>query len=168
MDALRSAGRAIIRSPSVAKQSWGVSRHRSKFAAAGLVLSLFLALSAVVAADPGSDHRSVPRFYHFYKVVWLRKCGVKQRSAQRAELHAAVSLGSGFTLSPVGAAAGAALSSDPRLGCERAEYLLRGDKRSDRRLSLYFCTLDFSVIYTGTRTHFQRSNRSCSTIFKRR
>ncbi|XP_072555451.1 low density lipoprotein receptor adapter protein 1-A isoform X1 [Paramormyrops kingsleyae] len=28
MDALRSAGRAIIRSPSVAKQSWGVARHK--------------------------------------------------------------------------------------------------------------------------------------------
>ncbi|KAJ3613193.1 hypothetical protein NHX12_019445, partial [Muraenolepis orangiensis] len=28
MDALKSAGRAIIRSPSIAKQSWGVGRHR--------------------------------------------------------------------------------------------------------------------------------------------
>uniref|UniRef100_A0A3Q0T981 Low density lipoprotein receptor adaptor protein 1b n=1 Tax=Amphilophus citrinellus TaxID=61819 RepID=A0A3Q0T981_AMPCI len=31
MDALKSAGRAIIRSPSIAKQSWGASRHRSKY-----------------------------------------------------------------------------------------------------------------------------------------
>lgn len=30
MDALKSAGRAIIRSPSVAKQSWTAGRHRSK------------------------------------------------------------------------------------------------------------------------------------------
>ncbi|KAI3367896.1 hypothetical protein L3Q82_026726, partial [Scortum barcoo] len=29
MDALKSAGRAIIRSPSIAKQSWGSSRHKS-------------------------------------------------------------------------------------------------------------------------------------------
>uniref|UniRef100_A0A8C9VBU2 Low density lipoprotein receptor adaptor protein 1b n=1 Tax=Scleropages formosus TaxID=113540 RepID=A0A8C9VBU2_SCLFO len=28
MDALKSAGRAIIRSPSIAKQSWGVGRHK--------------------------------------------------------------------------------------------------------------------------------------------
>uniref|UniRef100_A0A3Q2P1L7 Low density lipoprotein receptor adaptor protein 1b n=1 Tax=Fundulus heteroclitus TaxID=8078 RepID=A0A3Q2P1L7_FUNHE len=28
MDALKSAGRAIIRSPSIAKQSWGASRHK--------------------------------------------------------------------------------------------------------------------------------------------
>jgi hypothetical protein len=31
MDALKSAGRAIIRSPSLAKQSWGVGRHKSKY-----------------------------------------------------------------------------------------------------------------------------------------
>lgn len=31
MDALKSAGRAIIRSPSIAKQSWGVGRHKSKY-----------------------------------------------------------------------------------------------------------------------------------------
>uniref|UniRef100_A0A3Q2PUX0 Low density lipoprotein receptor adaptor protein 1a n=1 Tax=Fundulus heteroclitus TaxID=8078 RepID=A0A3Q2PUX0_FUNHE len=30
MDALRSAGRAIVRSPSMAKQSWSAGRHRSK------------------------------------------------------------------------------------------------------------------------------------------
>lgn len=30
MDALKSAGRAIIRSPSVAKQSWGAGKHKSK------------------------------------------------------------------------------------------------------------------------------------------
>lgn len=30
MDALKSAGRAIIRSPSMAKQSWTAGRHRSK------------------------------------------------------------------------------------------------------------------------------------------
>ena len=32
MDALKSAGRAIIRSPSVAKQSWGSGRHKSEYA----------------------------------------------------------------------------------------------------------------------------------------
>uniref|UniRef100_A0A8C4ST25 Low density lipoprotein receptor adaptor protein 1a n=1 Tax=Erpetoichthys calabaricus TaxID=27687 RepID=A0A8C4ST25_ERPCA len=31
MDALKSAGRAIIRSPSLAKQSWGGSKHRKLF-----------------------------------------------------------------------------------------------------------------------------------------
>lgn len=31
MDALKSAGRAIIRSPSIAKQSWGVGRHKSEY-----------------------------------------------------------------------------------------------------------------------------------------
>lgn len=31
MDALKSAGRAIIRSPSIAKQSWGAGRHKSKY-----------------------------------------------------------------------------------------------------------------------------------------
>lgn len=30
MDAFKSAGRAIIRSPSLAKQSWTSGRHRSK------------------------------------------------------------------------------------------------------------------------------------------
>lgn len=30
MDALRSAGRAMIRSPSMAKQSWSAGRHKSK------------------------------------------------------------------------------------------------------------------------------------------
>lgn len=33
MDALKSAGRAIIRSPSIAKQSWGAGRHKSKYSA---------------------------------------------------------------------------------------------------------------------------------------
>lgn len=31
MDALKSAGRAIIRSPSIAKQSWGGGRHKSEY-----------------------------------------------------------------------------------------------------------------------------------------
>lgn len=31
MDALKSAGRAIIRSPSIAKQSWASGRHKSEF-----------------------------------------------------------------------------------------------------------------------------------------
>lgn len=31
MDALKSAGRAIIRSPSIAKQSWGAGRHKSEY-----------------------------------------------------------------------------------------------------------------------------------------
>lgn len=31
MDALKSAGRAIIRSPSMAKQSWGSGRHKSEY-----------------------------------------------------------------------------------------------------------------------------------------
>lgn len=30
MDALKSAGRAIIRSPSIAKQSWAAGRHKSE------------------------------------------------------------------------------------------------------------------------------------------
>lgn len=30
MDALKSAGRALIRSPSLAKQSWAGGRHRSE------------------------------------------------------------------------------------------------------------------------------------------
>lgn len=30
MDALKSAGRAIIRSPSIAKQSWAASKHKSE------------------------------------------------------------------------------------------------------------------------------------------
>lgn len=33
MDALKSAGRAIIRSPSIAKQSWGSGKHKSKCSA---------------------------------------------------------------------------------------------------------------------------------------
>lgn len=33
MDALKSAGRAIIRSPSIAKQSWGSGRHKSEYSA---------------------------------------------------------------------------------------------------------------------------------------
>lgn len=31
MDALKSAGRAIIRSPSLAKQSWTSGKHKSEF-----------------------------------------------------------------------------------------------------------------------------------------
>lgn len=31
MDALKSAGRAIIRSPSIAKQSWAAGRHKSEY-----------------------------------------------------------------------------------------------------------------------------------------
>lgn len=30
MDALKSAGRAIIRSPSIAKQSWAAGKHKSE------------------------------------------------------------------------------------------------------------------------------------------
>lgn len=32
MDALKSAGRAIIRSPSIAKQSWAAGKHKSECA----------------------------------------------------------------------------------------------------------------------------------------
>lgn len=35
MDALKSAGRALIRSPSLAKQSWAGGRHRSEFVRPG-------------------------------------------------------------------------------------------------------------------------------------
>lgn len=38
MDALKSAGRAIIRSPSMAKQSWNSGKHKSKYSR--LVFSL--------------------------------------------------------------------------------------------------------------------------------
>lgn len=39
MDALKSAGRALIRSPSLAKQSWVGGRHRSEFVLPGSGLS---------------------------------------------------------------------------------------------------------------------------------
>uniref|UniRef100_A0ACB8FQH7 Uncharacterized protein n=1 Tax=Sphaerodactylus townsendi TaxID=933632 RepID=A0ACB8FQH7_9SAUR len=35
MDALKSAGRAIIRSPSIAKQNWGSGRHKNSAAVIG-------------------------------------------------------------------------------------------------------------------------------------
>lgn len=45
MDALKSAGRAIIRSPSLAKQSWSYGKHKSKFRSFEMTQSLSLAWS---------------------------------------------------------------------------------------------------------------------------
>lgn len=81
MDALKSAGRAIIRSPSMAKQSWSAGRHRSKtqpqdwlFKRAQHLLFLVSWLSSFKKKYPGTTHRTtslaLPLKYMLVGAVW--------------------------------------------------------------------------------------------------